>query len=282
MIDGNARDVCDYVIGAHEGIEIPVSVSSSISPTTSICLGESIDLYATGGATNNYTWSPATNLNSTTNDTVTSVPPSIGSYTYTAVSTSVNALCPATMNDFTFTVDPCLLPVELISFNATYQSDKVTLNWVTASEINNDYFTIQRSINGIDWEDLEVINGAGNSSESLSYVTSDEYPYSGVSYYRLKQTNFEGEFDYSEVRSVEIERLGNSQVGIYPNPTEREIKIIGTEEELQQISVYDMFGQNVTFLTKQFRKMKSMVVLDLSNLSTGNYLIKTKTKTNRL
>lgn len=282
MIDGNAGAVCDYKIAAYKGIEVPVSVFST-SPTSTICLGSSIDLYATGGATGSYTWSPPANLNSTANDTVTSTPSSGGSYTYTAVSTSVSALCPATMNDFTFTVDACILSVELMNFDATYQSNKVSLNWATAAEINNDYFTIERSTNGIDWEELKVIKGAGSSSASaLKYTTFDEYPYLGVSYYRLKQTDFEGQFEYSEIRSVEVERRGSLQVNIYPNPTKGEIKIVGSEDELEQISVYDMLGQDVTFLTTQIVKMESMAVLDLSNLSAGIYLVRTKNTTHKL
>ena len=102
MIDGNYGAVCDYTIGAHEGFELPVSIAS-VTSQTSICLGESIDLFATGG-TGSYTWSPSTGLNTTVGDTVTSTPLSTGTITYSVASSIVNPLCPTTTDEFTLTI----------------------------------------------------------------------------------------------------------------------------------------------------------------------------------
>lgn len=275
MIDGNGGAVCDYKIAAHEGIEMPVSISSTPSAAT-ICLGSSIDLYAAGGAAGSYTWSPTTNLNSSTSDTVTSTPIVAGSYTYTATSMSVSALCPATANDFTFTVDPCILPVELLSFDAIYQSNEVLLNWATASEINNDYFTVERSIDGRSWEALTTIDGAGNSSSLVTYTATDQSPRTGVSYYRLSQTDYEGQVAYSEVRSVEVNNLDRHELTIYPNPATGEISIVGNKDELAHITIHDMLGQDLTYLTRQTVNLESRVVIDLSRLPAGVYWVKTQ------
>lgn len=281
MIDGNAGAVCDYKIAAHEGIELPVTISATPSAGP-ICLGSSIDLYAAGGAAGSYTWSPTTNLNSSTNDTVTSTPTVAGSYTYTATSMSVSALCPATANDFTFTVDPCILPVELLQFDAIYQSNEVLLNWATASEINNDYFTVERSTDGVAWEELSTIDGAGNSSSYLSYTTCDKFPHTGVSYYRLSHTDLEGRIEFSEVRSVEVNRWEKQAVTIYPNPATGEINIIGSADEIAQITIYDMLGQDLTYVTRQTANMQSRAVIDLSRLPAGVYWVKTKSRTYKL
>jgi hypothetical protein len=109
------------------------------------------------------------------------------------------------------------LPIELIYFNATVQQAGVKLQWATASELNNDFFTIQRSQDAEDWEDVVEIKGAGNSHERIDYKTTDGLPYTGISYYRLKQTDFDGRFSYSDVRVIE----NDSPIftfKVYPNP----------------------------------------------------------------
>ena len=96
------------------------------------------------------------------------------------------------------------LPIELISFNAHIDVDQVELAWVTSSEINNDFFTIERSVDTKLWEEVVVINGAGNSNQLISYYETDYFPYEGVSYYRLKQTDFNGAFTYSNIVPVKF------------------------------------------------------------------------------
>ena len=117
------------------------------------------------------------------------------------------------------------LPIELLSFSADVTKlDKVQLIWQTASEIDNDYFTIERSEDGYNWEEISIIVGAGNSNSLLSYQTMDNAPYPGISYYRLKQTDFDGQFTHSQIVSVVIE--GNlPKIVIYPNPTTKEKSI---------------------------------------------------------
>lgn len=115
------------------------------------------------------------------------------------------------------------LPIELISFDVRLLGSVVYLEWVTESEINNDYFTIEKSKNGIDFELVEIVKGAGNSLVELTYLTKDDKPYNGVSYYRLKQTDYNGAFTYSELKSV---TFGTANLfessNLYPNPTNGE------------------------------------------------------------
>ena len=111
------------------------------------------------------------------------------------------------------------LPITLISFEAkANEANEVTLDWVTATEVNNSFYTIERSVDGTNFETVANIDGAGNSDDLLFYSYIDTKPINGLSFYRLKQTDFNGEFDYSEVRSVRIERQFKATFKAYPNP----------------------------------------------------------------
>ncbi len=115
------------------------------------------------------------------------------------------------------------LPIELISFDAKLEDNVVNLDWKTATEINNDYFTIERSSNGKDFTIVLKVNGAGNSTTVRSYHAEDEQPLSGMSYYRLKQTDYDGKYTYSPIRNIKNSNGKNSEEGLtiegaYPNP----------------------------------------------------------------
>ena len=111
------------------------------------------------------------------------------------------------------------LPITLLYFDATLnKSGTVDIRWITESEINNDYFTVERSSNGVDFETLEIIRGAGNSTVTRNYATIDPHPLDGLSYYRLKQTDYDGRFSYSALDRVMNVRGGFPDVHIYPNP----------------------------------------------------------------
>ncbi len=174
------------------------------------------------------------------------------------------------------------LPIELVFFNATPDENnrKVKLEWQTASEINNDFFTIEKSINAIDWEMVKTVSGAGNSSSLLSYSTVDSKPYSGVSYYRLKQTDFNGQFEYSQIISVNINPFISENIGIYPNPTKNQITVIGSGIELSEVRIFNPLGQDVTILTSINSTNESTMLIDMTQLANGIYYIKTKTTAN--
>ena len=175
------------------------------------------------------------------------------------------------------------LPIELLNFNATVTNlDRIKLKWKTASEINNDYFTIERSNDGFDWEEIIIICGAGNSSSLLSYSVIDNDPINGMSYYRLKQTDFNGQFEYSNIRSVKIEKLLSPKIEIYPNPTYNKITITGNSSELEQINIFNALGQEISSFTTITEAKEEKFVLDLSNLTNGMYYIKTKTTANKV
>ncbi|NOG57815.1 MAG: hypothetical protein HND54_08790 [Bacteroidetes bacterium] len=129
--------------------------------------------------------------------------------------------------DFRDTDNEVTLPIELVYFTAIKEDAFVRLDWETSTEINNDYFTIERSINGIDFETLLIEKGAGNSNKPIVYQRFDKNPITGSNYYRLKQTDFNGDYKYFKVQMVNFKKGNTSDysskgIGIYPNPTNGE------------------------------------------------------------
>jgi hypothetical protein len=153
----------------------------------------------------------------------------------------------ATLNYCNITV----LPVEFLSFDATYDqnSDAVDLVWETASEINNAYFLVERSKDGNNWETVEKIKGAGNSTKTLRYNARDNNPYPGLSYYRLQQVDHNGKGSYSKMDDV----ISGAGFGFsaFPNPCKGKFELAINGKELNEdaeIFVYDVLG-NVIFQT---------------------------------
>lgn len=146
------------------------------------------------------------------------------------------------------------LPIELLSFTAHVNGSKVDIHWVTASEINNDYFTIERSRDLQKWELLINVEGAGNSSQILNYFDSDYSPYSGLSYYRLKQTDFDGNYTYSNIVPVKYEDNAQGNLSLFPNPIEGgnllNVSFEDIEEEEVLVVLRDITGKE--FYSKLF------------------------------
>jgi hypothetical protein len=161
------------------------------------------------------------------------------------------------------------LPIELLSFDAKQNGHIVDLNWVTASEINNDYFTLESSTDAINFEPFANVDGAGNSTVVLNYNYVDNHPYSGISYYRLKQTDFNGKFEYSNIVTVDF--LTNEYgVSIYPNPTANELTIeIPGNKELVNFEIINSIGVVV-----YQGNLNQKTTVQTSSFAPGVYLIK--------
>lgn len=169
------------------------------------------------------------------------------------------------------------LPVGLSAFSATVDNKLVHLNWQTVSENNNDYFAIERSKNSSDWQEIGRVNGAGNSSQLLSYSFTDADPLEGVSYYRLKQTDNDGGYTYSAIRSVNIDFLQKSSLHIYPNPATNEILLEADAMNIRTILIYDAIGRNMNNFIKAETISNTQVRLNLTGLPSGLYYIKVGT-----
>ncbi len=131
------------------------------------------------------------------------------------------------------------LPVELISFQATLEGNRVQLDWATASELNNDYFMVQRSDDDFEWYDLGTVKGAGTTVERQSYTFEDTRPSFGLSYYRLKQVDLNGQFEYSPVRTVDL--FSKENVRLFPNPVRNYLSIFATGT-VSNVTITDLQG----------------------------------------
>ena len=199
------------------------------------------------------------------------------------VSNTITKTSVVPRNEFVIGGTEFPLPIELLFFNVQLgDNNDVQVKWQTATETNNDYFTLQRSKNGVEWENINTIAGAGNSNMILNYVANDYKPYEGVSYYRLKQTDFDGQFSFSKIKSINNSDMENNQIIIYPNPTTDYITIIGNSIELEAVNVYDILRKNVSCsaIIKKINNKK--IVIDLSELSGGIYYIRTKSTVNKV
>ncbi len=115
--------------------------------------------------------------------------------------------------------DSSPLPIELVEFKASYESGRVNLSWKTASELNNDYFTIEKTVDNVNFEEVGQVQGHGTTTQPVNYSAVDRYPYNGVSYYRLKQTDFDGKFTYSD--PVRVENTDRDvYLNVYPVPND--------------------------------------------------------------
>ncbi len=166
------------------------------------------------------------------------------------------------------------LPVEFLTFTATPDGKNVDMDWSTAVEMNSDYFMVQRSQDGNVFEDVVSIKAAGNSSTLKKYSSVDTDPYSGVSYYRLKQFDLDGKFYYSDIIAVNIFLQG--ELSIYPNPSNGpfNLSITGVQGEKTLIVIRDMLGKefysNVIILTND---SETLAIDPSGKLSAGIYMV---------
>ena len=137
------------------------------------------------------------------------------------VSTGTGTLSSASYYFDNFSLTENSVPVELLTFKAWNEEGKHHLKWVTASETNNDYFAVERSYNGIDFEWIETVDGHGSSNAEHIYQLSLENSgmYNGPVYYRLKQTDFDGSYTYSDVVLLSAQReSAERNLRVFPNP----------------------------------------------------------------
>ncbi len=184
------------------------------------------------------------------------------------------AFNPITMGSLT-SLNP--LPVELLNFNAVMNNRIVDLTWQTASEHNNDFFTVERSSDGFNFEPLTYVDGAGNSNGLLSYSTQDLNPFSGFSYYRLKQTDFDGVYEYSDIRVVNMD--GNNDAVFFPNPSATDVMYITSNAAIKDLNIYAADGKLVF---KQSEMGNSFALSLEPGVYFANYLINDKIQSKKI
>jgi hypothetical protein len=169
------------------------------------------------------------------------------------------------------------LPITLLSFNANPVGNVVDLSWSTASEINNASFTVQRTADGENFDDVVTLPGAGNSNQTLNYTSVDEQPLAGYSYYRLKQTDFDGNFTYSNLEPVYFG--APSSISIFPNPVHETFTLdINTQVSTNmEVKILNVLGETISDCTINPVAGNSKYPVNVSNLSNGLYFIRCNT-----
>lgn len=135
------------------------------------------------------------------------------------------------------------LPVELVDFKVRYEEPHIRATWKTASELNNDYFTLERSLDGFNFSEVGRIAGKGTSHIMQSYSLTDEIPAEGRSYYRLKQTDFDGTYEYSDLRVVIVGEVMN-ELSVWPNPSNRLDLTISRGARALKINSVNLIGMS--------------------------------------
>lgn len=163
------------------------------------------------------------------------------------------------------------LPIELLYFKGQCEGSYAKLGWSTATETNNKYFTVEKSEDAFNWNESGIIAGAGNSTEVKTYTFSDDdtETKSEVAYYRLKQTDFNGTYKYSNV--ISVERCGmntKADLVIYPNPANESIHLkLKDDQSSYAVKVFGPLGNEV-YSSDSFQP-----VIDLSGFSKGIYVV---------
>ena len=158
------------------------------------------------------------------------------------------------------------LPITLIQFTAVPQNGQVKLEWETSTEVNNNYFTVQRSNQSGIWENILKVDGSGSTSTNKIYEAYDPNPYSGLSFYRLEQTDYDGRSSYSMIRQVNFD--SSATIRIYPNPVTNIIYVSGSGTMV--ISVHNVNGQ---LLNTPVHLIRSEYSVNVAALPPGIYFI---------
>lgn len=170
----------------------------------------------------------------------------------------------------------CALPIELITFEGVVNDQRVDLHWTTSSEINNDYFTVERSDDAYTFSEAGRVKGAGNSNKLLTYEFTDKKPYSSVTYYRLKQTDFNTQFKYSDIIVVQRSTTGSVILSdMYPNPADNGLSFsvipFKIKNTLFTLTVFNTLGQVIEDQNYTLGSETGVFQFDTSHLPDGLY-----------
>lgn len=216
-------------------------VTSHIYPTliaitpggpTTFSSGGSVTLTASSSVS--YLWSGGETTQSV-------VATTSGDYTVTVTNSDG---CTARLFAVTVTVTP--LPITLLDFAATVNRGQVELQWATAAEVDNDFFTVEKAVEGLTFYPVAQTDGAGTTDRQTNYSAIDPSPTPGASYYRLKQTDFDGKFAYSSIVEVSVPRNTSFSLTVYPNPVRADninVIIAGANGNRLRLTVSDLLGR---------------------------------------
>lgn len=191
----------------------------------------------------------------------------------TTVSADATTLFSTTSLPQNITIEDCIvLPIKLISFQGKCKQQTTLIEWSTATEINNSFFVVQKSIDGINWKEIAKVKGKGNSTTVTNYLFTDTEQNNHQVYYRLKQIDIDGKFEYSKIIPINTCSSNINTFSVFPNPATQNVTIkMGGAILVQYIQIYNAVGQ---FLKEvEVLQMKNINIIDLPN---GLYFLRLK------
>jgi hypothetical protein len=189
-------------------------------------------------------------------------------YSGSITSQSVGSFSPFTFGSLTLLNT---LPVTLLSLEGKQASDHIQILWSTATEINTDHFTVEKSLNGNAWMPIGQIQAAGNSNSVLKYMQPDFKPQPGTQFYRLKLTSTSGEVSYSHTIAVKYNN-GSAADKIYPNPANESIvlSLNATDENPATVRIYNSLGLKIY---EQQNMNSDSMLIDIAGFNNGLYIV---------
>jgi hypothetical protein len=193
------------------------------------------------------------------------------------------SICIGDIKTFTITVLPENLPISLLRFNGICKDGALVLDWQTATETNNDYFTVEGSEDGYYYTPLLKVSGMGNSNSILNYTQTITNPYlSDIIYLHLRQTDYDGNYTISAPIAVEnCSKNTTSQIRIYPNPTTGALSIEHGVWSIENVEIYDVLGRRQKAEGRR-QEAEGNIELDISHLPAGVYLVRIQTEAEKV
>ena len=162
------------------------------------------------------------------------------------------------------------LPVSLLNFTAQKENNATLLQWKTVNEMNNKYFSVERSLDGIHYSAIGQVAGAGSVAVQHQYSFTDKAPVKGINYYRLKQVDNNGNYTYSSIAKISF--AGEIPFSIYPNPAVNTVSlVIPANTSASVVNIFDMAGKKV--MENEVSANTVSQTLDVSKLPSGSYRV---------
>lgn len=174
----------------------------------------------------------------------------------------------------TASLDCAVLPVELLSFEGRMLRKEVELTWSTASEINNDYFLVEKSTDAENFESIAYVKGAGNSNTLKSYISYDKKPVIGFNYYRLKQVDYDGKYEYSSI--IPVKNDPSLVFSVSPIPAGDHMTIYFNSDKSGNLTIHilDTKGKTVSGKKVPVEEGSNILEIDISSVSQGIYMLR--------
>ena len=168
-----------------------------------------------------------------------------------------------------------VLPVEMLAFSAINAGDYNRISWTTQSELNNSHFIVEKSLDGIVWETIQVVQGAGNSNEQLDYAVNDYDLCADRCYYRINQVDYSGKNKLSEVRIVEQSSIGQTELIIYPVPVtgSATVEFNALNTEMYVLEVYSVSGASIYQANVVCVEGENVFDINTSGYASGMYYL---------